>query len=76
MDAPWPRSRTCAATFHLYEYCHVVAAYMLDIARHALPTIDWYIFNAERHSVVALGEPDIILDLNLPHDPREVLEKF
>ncbi len=45
LDAPRPRTRTCARAFHMYGCCHIIAVVMLDFAQRALPNHEWWLVN-------------------------------
>jgi hypothetical protein len=64
LDIVRPTSRTCARAYQMFGFCHLVAAYMLDLANKSSAGMDWVIYNAEGHSVVVSKKLHLVIDLN------------
>ncbi len=68
--AQWPRTRDCCRAFQMSFYCHMIAAVVLDLARHAEPAQRWHVAHAQHHTVVESADGAII-DINNSHGPPD-----
>ena len=73
-DSSRPKTRTCAAAFQMFGYCHLIAIVMLCLARIALPNKEWLLVSSRLHSFVISMDGDILDIISIEWSPIEAVD--